>query len=192
MSKPAYSSRYQTFPADALPAGGVDAAAVSGAEATPSSEGSRILTYVVLTACLMLWSVLGFLFWVPRVVSSMLRFTFDLCRGMLSGNRPVKAGRDLREAVAFYRRGFAVAIQAVIGEDEPETKSGAKKSKVARLDARALLFDVLWSGVFWYLFLYAIGSLQASPLDGWIALFQLPWTEMWGAAEDRVLAALTF
>lgn len=191
MSEQTYAPRYRTFPADSLPPGGLDAASAVEAGTSGSSKGSRsILTWAILSACMILWAVIGFVFWVPLVLSAMIRFTFDLSRSMLRGDQPAEAGRTLREAVSFYRRGFSVAVDAVFGKSEGAQRPGQQKQKSTRLSARRVFFDVLWTVVFWYLFVYATGLVEASPLDGWIALIELPWVAFWGAVVDGVSGGL--
>jgi hypothetical protein len=185
MSDQTYAPRYNTFSPDVMAEGGIDAAkarAASDAEAARRDRFMRYLTWSILSICLALWAVVGFVFWVPLLLSSMIRFSLSLSRSMLSGAEPTEAGMILRNTVSFYRRGFTVAIDAVFGDPAEKAKKKVTKNsaKTARL-SRHLFFEVLWAFVFWYLVLYFAGAVQSSPLDGWVALFEFPWRGAWGA-----------
>ncbi|HSH74677.1 MAG TPA: hypothetical protein VLA09_03145 [Longimicrobiales bacterium] len=185
MSEQTYVPRYKTFLPGESRAEVVEAAApTERVSPVPSNGFAHFLTWTALSACLISWAVIGFAFWLPLVLSAMLRFTYDLSRGMLRGDQPAEAGRTLREAVSFYFRGFTVAVDAVFRADDADKKRQAQKRKRAPLSTRRVVFDVLWAIVFWHLCLYGAGFVEASPLDGWISLFQLPWSDLWSAAEN--------
>lgn len=176
--------RYKTFPADMPPE---ERAALAMTADEPEEEGRldrgiRYLTWGILAICLALWAVVGFILWVPLLLRSMLHFSFALSQSMLQGAEPVEAGRVLRETVAFYRRGFTVAIDAVFGES-PRKK---EREREVGLSPRRLLFEVLWAVVVWYLVLLVLGFVEASPLDGWNALLTLPWADLWGSLVEGV------
>ena len=139
----------------------------------------RDSTWSILSVCLAVWAVVGFVFWVPFLLRSMLRFTFALSGSMLTGEQPVEAGRILRETVSFYRRGFTVAIEAVFGADQSQSASAASQKKRARVSPRYFVFEALGAFVFWYLVLLFGEVVEASPVDGWIGLVQLDWGVAW-------------
>ena len=50
------------------------------------------------------------------------------------------------------------------------------------------MFEVLWAAVFWYLLLYFLGGVTASPIDGWVALIELrPWVTFVGWVSDGIV-----
>ncbi len=189
MSEQTHTPRYKTFEPGSRVAVGGDGAAAAEVTSASSTESGNFLTWTILSACLIVWSVIGFVLWVPIVLAAMLRFTAALSHAMLSGYRPKEAGRALRGAVSFYRQGFAVAVDAVFGADDSSKKPGAEKRERVRLSPRQLFFGILWTFLFWYLCLFALGVVEASPVDGWVALFDVPWAELWAAAEDRFVRA---
>jgi hypothetical protein len=184
MSEQSYAPRYKTFSPDLLTKSGYDAAssaaALTGEPDTPGrfDRFHRVLTWSILSVCLAVWAVVGFVFWVPFLLRSMFRFTFALSGSMLAGEQPVEAGRILRETVSFYRRGFTVAIDAVFGGELSPGTSARQKSR-ARVSTRYFVFEVLGAFVFWYLVLLFGGVVDASPVDGWIGLVQLDWSVAW-------------
>ena len=198
MSDHTYAPRYHTFSPDVSPEARSEAKAqAADAGAEPSAPSGRLLTWSVLTICLGLWTVVGFLLWAPLLLSAMVRFSLALGRSMLSGAEPVEAGELLRNTASFYRRGFTVAIDAVFGatdgEDRKEKKGESRRT--ARV-SRHVFFEILWAFVFWYLVLYVAGAVEASPVDGWRELVSVHWTSVasdtWGAFSEWSAGLLRF
>jgi hypothetical protein len=190
MSDQAYA-RYRTFSPDAV-AAGIEAAAE--AETSDAKKGGgpdevhNMLTWTVLSACLALWAGIGFLLWLPLVLRAMARFVFALAGSMLNGERPVKAGENLREAVSFYRRGFSVAVDAVFHDAKKVRHEEGTVRRRPRMTPRDFVFEILWATVFWYVLLYFLGGVTASPIDGWIALIELrPWETFVGWVSEGII-----
>lgn len=190
MSDQVYAPRYKTFSPDAVAAGIEAAAQAEEGDAKKGKEPDDVhnfLTWTILSICLALWAAIGFLLWLPLVVRAMARFSFALAGSMLSGERPIRAGENLREAVSFFRRGFSVAVDAVFHDPTKEKKEEARPRR-KRLSPRDFVFEVLWATVFWYLLLYFLGGVAVSPLDGWIALIELrPWEIFVGWVADGII-----
>ncbi|HSG48893.1 MAG TPA: hypothetical protein VLA43_13825 [Longimicrobiales bacterium] len=175
--------RYRTYAADELPEVGPDGLVLGADEDTDESSldrAVRYLTWGILAVCLALWAVVGFIFWIPLVLRSILHFSFALSQSMLQGTEPVEAGRVLRETVGFYRRGFTVAIDAVFGTPKK------KQQPAVRLSLRHLLNEMLWATVIWYLFLYLVGFAELSPVGIFNAVVEFPWGEMLGSFLEGV------
>ena len=153
-------------------------------DAPPKPKGTvqrsvRTLTWAILGVCLALWGIIGFLFWVPLLLRSSLRFTLALIQSMLQGTRPHEAGRILYETVDFYRRGFLVAIEAVFGKmPEPDQAHGP-------MPAGRFVIEIGWAIVFWYAVLLLIGVVETTPADLWRAVVEYPWGERLGQLLDR-------
>ncbi|MDT8342383.1 MAG: hypothetical protein RQ751_12790 [Longimicrobiales bacterium] len=152
----------------------------------PLDGFQKALTWAILLLCLAVWAVVGFVLWLPLMLRSVLRFSFALSQGMLQGAEPRAAGRILRETVEFYRRGFAVAIDAVFAEPE-----GGKTPPPPRLSTYRLLREVVWAALFWYLVLYLTGVVQASPAELVRALVDFPWVETARSLVDAVTGLFT-
>jgi hypothetical protein len=183
MSTDSTIQRYKTFDPKLL--GDPEAMAAAEAEGEPGGrldQGVRYLTWGILSVCLALWAVIGFIFWVPLLFRSMIHFSLALSQSMLQGTKPVEAGRVLRETVDFYRRGFTVAIAAVFRR--PSVAEKAQKAKP--LSARRWMFEITWTVLFWYLVLLGVGVIETSPVDLWNAVTALPWSEWWQATTDTV------
>jgi hypothetical protein len=192
MSDQAYTQRYRTFSPDAV-AAGIDVAAAEAESAEAKKPGGpdevhHFLTWTILSICLALWAAIGFLLWLPLVFRAMANFSFALAASMLNGERPVKAGENLREAVSFYRRGFSVAVDAVFHDAKKARNEGAGVRRRPRMSPRDFVFEVLWATVFWYVLLYFLGGVTVSPLDGWIALIELrPWATLVGWVSEGMI-----
>ena len=183
MSSESTIQRYKTFDPKLL--GDPEAMAAAEAEGDEGGRvdrGVRYLTWGILSVCLALWAVIGFIFWVPLLLRSMIHFSLALSQSMLQGTRPEEAGRVLRETVDFYRRGFTVAIAAVFRRPPVSQK----QAKTKGLTPRRWLFELTWTALFWYLVLLGLGVVETGPVDAWNALVALPWGEWWQSLTDTV------
>jgi hypothetical protein len=139
-------------------------------------------TWIVLGVVLLFWAVIGAVFWIPLLLRAMLRYSLSLVEAMFEGERPLEAGKTLRNAVSFYRRGFVVAIEAVIREDlEKERRHRGAQPRENRL-----LLEVVWAAVVWYFIFLWLGWIQTSPLDMWDWFVSRPWGEAWRGLLDLV------
>ena len=191
MSDQAYAPRYNTLSPELVAERGLEAAKASPTNEKRSERFDafhRVLTWSILSVCLAVWAVVGFVFWVPLMLRSMFRFTFALGGSMLAGQEPVEAGRILRDTVSFYRRGFTVAIGAVFGDVIEEKKKSNRKP--VRMSSRNLFFEVMWSAVFWYVALLFMGVALPSPVEGWVALAEFPWGSELRMLLDRALTSV--
>jgi len=130
----------------------------------------EVLTWAILAVVLLVWAVVGAIFWIPLLLRAMLRFCISLIEAMFAGQRPTQAAKILRNAVGFYRKGFVVAVEAVTREDVPEDRRGPAGDN-------RLLFEVFWAALVWYFFFLWVGWIQTSPLDLWYGFLGLPWRE---------------
>ncbi len=128
------------------------------------------ITWAILSVVLVLWAVVGALFWIPLLIRAMLRFSVSLLEASFEGQRPVEAARVLKSAVSFYRRGFVVAIEAVTGK-------GAEDRESRPTTENRLLMEVMWALLVWYFIALLFGWIQASPVDLWDWLVSIPWGE---------------
>ena len=138
----------------------------------------QVLTWLILAVVLLVWAVVGAVFWIPLMLRAMLRFSISLIEAMFVGQRPTRAARILRNAVEFYRKGFVVAVEAVTREDLPEERRQPAGEN-------RLLFEVFWAALVWYLFFLWIGWIQTSPLDLWHWFVSIPWREAFSAVLER-------
>lgn len=128
------------------------------------------VTWVVLAVVLGIWALVGAIFWIPLLIRALMRFSLSHLESMFENQRPAEAGRILRNAVAFYRRGFVVAVEGV-------TKEEVDPGPNAPMLENRLLLEVLWAILVWYFVLLGFGWIQASPLDLFNAFLNLPWGE---------------
>jgi hypothetical protein len=139
----------------------------------------QALTWAILAVVLLVWAVVGAIFWIPLLLRAMLRFTISLIEAMFAGQRPTRGARILRDAVGFYRGGFVVAVEAVTREDVPEDRrQPAGESR--------LLFEVFWAALVWYFIFLWVGWIQTSPVDLWHGFLDLPWRETLARILERL------
>jgi hypothetical protein len=145
-----------------------------GKEPSPVAEVTnkvfKVLVWVVLGVALLIWAVVGAIFWVPLMIRALLRFSMSLAESMFEGHKPVRAAKTLLDAVNFYRRGFIVAIELVTREQISEDEEGPVKE-------RRLLTELLWAVFVWYFIFLMFGAIQTSPLDLLDWFLSIPWAE---------------
>ena len=138
-----------------------------------------VLTWVVLFVVLLIWAVVGAVFWIPLLLRAMLRFCVSLIESMFEGHKPSSAARILRGAVNFYRRGFVVAVEVITREEISDKAEGP-------VAEGRLLREILWALVVWYFIFLLFGWIQFSPLDLMDWFFSIPWAEHIRDLVDRV------
>ncbi len=132
---------------------------------------TRGVMWGVLAVCLLVWAVVGFIFWVPLLVRAAARFSLELLRATFAGRGAQEAGEQLRDAVEFYRRGFAVAIEATGNRRFRVTQDSEERM---RHPPRHLAWELAWAIIIWYPILLAFGLLEGSPVDLWNFIAALP------------------
>ncbi len=151
---------------------------VKPVERRPAEKVLKALTWAILSVVLAIWAVIGAVFWIPLMIRAMLRFSINLIEAAFEGRRPAAAAKVLRDAVSFYRRGFLVAIEAVMGDS-------MDRGEVEATTENRLLLEVLWAILVWYFLFLFLGWIQASPADLWDWFSSIPWGDHLGDLVQR-------
>lgn len=128
------------------------------------------ITWAILAVVLLVWAVVGAIFWIPLLLRAMLRFSISHIEAIFEGHKPAEAARILRDAVSFYRRGFVVAVEVVTREPVDRREEGPVKEN-------RLLLEFLWALLVWYFIFLLFGWIQASPMDLVDWFFSIPWAD---------------
>lgn len=130
----------------------------------------RLLTWLILVLLLLGWAVVGAVFWLPLVLRTMFGFSVALIQATMEGSKPTAAARMLKDAVGFYRRGFVVAVEAVMGpEDEEDQRRGGG------VDGRRLVKELAWASLAWYAVFLLAGVDLPTPIELFNGFVGLPW-----------------
>jgi hypothetical protein len=135
------------------------------------------VTWAILAIVLVVWAVVGAVFWIPLMLRTVLQFSLSHLKSVFVGKRPEGAARALQSAVSFYRRGFVVAFEVIMRE---EIDGNAKHPETGNL----LLLELLWAVPVWYLILFGVGVIQASPVDLWNGFGSIQWGQLLGSLFD--------
>jgi hypothetical protein len=133
----------------------------------------KVVTAVILSLILLVWLVVGIVFWVPWVVRATFLFLISLVESTFQGTKPTEAAKVLRDAVSFYKRGFVVAIE-MVGMEELEEDEGV------RPEGGRLLREMFWAALVWYFILLWVGTIQFSPVDLWHWFVSIRWGDLVG------------
>ena len=149
----------------------------------PVSKLNEAVTWGVLGICLAGWSVIGLFLWIPRVMRAVLLFSVALVQSTVAETNAEPAGRRLRSAANFYRRGFVGAVESIRlprrkHEEDREEDSDADWS----IESGLIIRETAWAIVVWYMVLWSTGLVQGTPVD----LAAVPWSDMWSGAVEAV------
>lgn len=136
------------------------------------SSATEVLTWVVLSICLAVWTVTGFFLWIPRLLRAMVLFSLALIQSTVVDASGEDAARGLRSAASFYWRGFLVAVESV------RATKGEDSSGSWGIERELFLRELAWALVVWYPLLWWVGFVEWTPADLWQSIQGIPWTEM--------------
>ena len=125
----------------------------------------RVLTWVVLGTLMLVWAVVGFVFWLPRMLREMAGFSLSLVHATMKGTDMTAAGDSLKGAIDFYRRGFELAHTSVM-----KTDARQESGRGVEFNANHLVKEALWALLVWWVVLSVIGWTDLTPvaLVGWV------------------------
>lgn len=148
---------------------------------TKLNEG---VTWVVLSFCLAAWAVVGFFLWIPRLLRAMAAFSVRLVQSTLTESTAEDAGRSLRSAANFYRRGFIAAVHSIRphAQKTEQAKESEGQGGSGAIERGLLVREIAIAVVVWYVILWLTGVVRGTPLD--VAL--IPWSDLWSGWVDAV------
>jgi hypothetical protein len=160
--------------------------ATEAAPAAPAriSRMSEAVTMCVLGVCLAAWSIIGLFLWIPRLVRAVLAFSVSLVHSTVAETGAQAAGRRLRSAANFYRRGFATALESVRAGHE-DSEEGEDVEGAARVRWGPIIREAALALFVWYLILSPTGVVPTPvALMSWLGA--VPWSELWSSVIGAV------
>ena len=128
-----------------------------------------VVQYSLQVVALLVWLVVGFVFWIPLLARAIAGFCVTaLYANLIAADVP---NQKLRHAAFFYTNGFRSIYRAIDGlqSSEPET--------TASLRVEGLFSQSLWTVLFWWVTLMTLGYLGiafTSTLDSLV--YPVVWT----------------
>lgn len=104
-----------------------------------------IVRTVILCVCLVIWAVIGFLFWVPMLVHAIARFSALVVYTTIVNADPDMLAIHLEHAVRFYFTGFRNILRAIYARPQPHTW----KSVEFKINWWVVFLHTLGTAVFW-------------------------------------------
>jgi hypothetical protein len=106
----------------------------------------------VLTLSISMWTVLGFLVWVPLLLRAVLLMAAAVLYSTLLRRDTRRAEARLAHAMEFYPRGYERIFQAVAGKRGADLDDDDRPSLRERVSGATLLIvELLMSVAFWYI-----------------------------------------
>lgn len=108
----------------------------------------RVLFWIIAVIVTVLWSVIGFLIWIPLLTRMTMLFTAAILTTMLTGRDPTDAERKLEFAIMFYARGFYLLRETFSGTTHHGQFDLPQPQHVGRLIIEIIFCLVFWGGIF--------------------------------------------
>jgi len=121
----------------------------------------KFIKIVAMLISLAVWTVIGFIFWVPLLARSIFAFSISVLYVTLTRQNPHRIGYQLSIAASFYVMGFINIIEAIF----PPNSAENVKEEDLEVHFVELLFEILWSAFCWITLLLSLGYLP------WLADF---------------------
>ena len=151
--------------------------------AKQTSRVNEAVTRVVLGICMAAWAVIGLFLWIPRVLRAVVVFSVALVHATVSETTADAAGRRLRSAANFYRRGFVGAVDAIRPPTDEDGQAGTQRSgEAVSVESGLLVRETVWAIVIWYVILWSTGIIRGTSID----LVEVPWGALWSGWVDLV------
>lgn len=112
------------------------------------------LRVAVLLVALVIWGVMGFIFWIPFLIRQIAVFSVLILHATLTNQDPSAAGVGLDLAVTFYANGFRKIISAMYREGHSNS-GGGMEFRPGRF-----IGEMVWTAMFWLTTLFATGLLD--------------------------------
>ena len=102
------------------------------------------IRYMVLAILLLIWAVVGFLFWLPMLVNAIIFFSLLNLYATILNAEPDTLAVSLEKSVRFYLQGFENVFRAV----RKQTRDGSPTANI-KLDLKTIVWHLLITAVFW-------------------------------------------
>ena len=147
------------------------------------SRTNEALTWGILSVCLAGWAVVGLFLWIPRVLRAVLAFSVALIHATLTETDAQAAGRRLRSAANFYRRGFVSAVRSIRFHERRSEGEGEERSQ-GSVQLGPIVREAAWAIVTWYAVAWTAGLVQGTSFD----LAAVPWWDLWSEGVEAVFS----
>lgn len=116
----------------------------------------------ILVLTLVVWALVGLIFWIPLLARSTAVFSVGVLRAALGHRDALVYGQQLEGAIAFYPDGFRRTFEALAGRagDDGDDWEPERPLPLGRF-----LGEVLWTAVFW---IAVLAILAALGRDEWL------------------------
>jgi hypothetical protein len=117
------------------------------------------------------------------VLRAVLAFSVALINSTLTETSAEAAGRRLRSAADFYRRGFVSAVESIrppkAGHEEDQ---GDERRSKGSVQSGLIIREAAWAIVVWYIVAWTVGPIRGTPFD----VVAVPWSELWAEGVEAI------
>jgi hypothetical protein len=119
----------------------------------------NIIRQFALAVSLVIWAIVGFLFWIPMLVYSIVQFSAMIVYATITDADPNSLATRLERAVRFYLEGFRNVIKAIY-----RRKTDGPATTDVRVEITKIIVHVIGTVLFWLavtaLILWGTGALS--------------------------------
>lgn len=160
---------------------------VEASEEPPQKRGRdssprEAVTWAILSVCLGGWAVIGLFLWIPRVLRAVLAFSIALINSTLTETDAVAAGRRLRSAANFYKRGFVSAVESIRVRKPAQEDQSIEPRSNGSVRSGLIIREAVWALVVWYIVAWMAGLPQGTPFD----IAAVPWSDLWADGVEAI------
>ena len=109
---------------------------------------SKIIVFIrmsVLLITLVIWSFIGFIFWIPLLGRTISVFSFSILHANITGNDAPYYSGALDKAVLFYIDGFRKIIESM----KTHSLGGEPQMEIPTFDWTRLVIETTITIIFW-------------------------------------------
>ncbi len=132
-----------------------------------------VISLTVFVVTTLLWSVIGFFFWIPLLARSVAVFSGMILFCALTNASTKAVYRQLTTACSFYIDGFALIRGAV--QRTRRSDRHAEASPLQLASVTHFLCECVWTLVFWTTLLLMLPKWMTSPIAPWLDFVRDAW-----------------
>jgi|GEM_PF-4928545 len=107
--------------------------------------GVELVRVSLFFVAIVIWAILGFLFWIPMMCYAMVRFSTLVVYTTIVNADPISLGIHMDHSVRFYFQGFKNILRAMYHKPEPHTSDTA----TVAIELRVIVAHLVGTLLFW-------------------------------------------
>ena len=128
---------------------------------------TKVVLFIMTMITVLVWSIVGLIFWFPILFRTTAVFCSMIVYSTITNDKPETLGTYLESAAAFYVSGFRTTLSIM---NDPSTPAIRDERS---LNLKRVVFDTMWTIIFWVLFLTVVGINIPSRVLSFLASLEI-------------------